>query len=100
MAEFGLAVGNTYTVDELMQRLPCYPDGRPVRPRSAMRRLRELGVLVLVEAGPNGSLSLGASYAVCPPPVVPGVGRADVPDDELSVQWDWLKERIDRKLGE
>lgn len=71
---YGILVGSTYSVEELAQMLPPYPNGARPKARTAMRRLTDAGALELVERGPNGSLGRGARYRILPerPPTPAG----------------------------
>lgn len=72
---------------ELIQELP-QSNGRKVRPMAAVRRLAPM--LELVERGPNGSRSRGATYRIVTPP----------PREALEMgSDDWLKAAIDKMCG-
>jgi hypothetical protein len=77
------------TIEELTERLPCYPDGRRPRPRAAARRL--VHILELVCRGPNGSLGHGATYRIVRPP-------EPVPEHTL-IDDDWIQQSVERMLG-
>lgn len=85
-------VGKVVSIEELTQTLPDYPDGRRPRAKAASRRLRK--ILELVERGPNGSRSRGATYRIVdldmPEVVVPD---DDVPKDQND---DYLEQAIRR----
>lgn len=86
-------VGTLLTIEELTERIPCYPDGRRPRTRTVARRLRS--ILELVSAGPNGSRSVGATYRVMayvPPP-------SYVSDEGMAIDEDWLAAAADRMTG-
>lgn len=91
-------VGRTLTIEELAQTVPSYPDGRRPRTRAVARRLRP--ILELVERGPNGSLSRGATYRIrAPQPRAEAVPITETPDDELKPNVDWLEEQVRRMTG-
>jgi hypothetical protein len=66
LGSYGILVGSTYTIEEITQMIPPYPDGRKPRPRTVARRLNELKALELIERGPNGSLGREARYKILP----------------------------------
>jgi hypothetical protein len=66
LGHYGLLVGTIYTIEEIAQMIPPYPDGRRPRPRTVARRLNELQALELVSRGPNGSLGREARYKILP----------------------------------
>lgn len=66
LGQYGILVGTIYTIEEITQMIPSYPDGRRPRPRTVARRLNELQALELVSRGPNGSLGREARYKILP----------------------------------
>jgi hypothetical protein len=66
LGSYGILVGSIYTIEEISQMIPSYPDGRRPRPRTVARRLNELQALELIERGPNGSLGREARYKILP----------------------------------
>ena len=81
-------VGQTLTVEELLNVLPDHRDGRRPRGKTAVRRLRHR--LEVVFRGPNGVLGRGSTLRVLPPPA-PVVGDEHV----MSLEREFL-----RLLGE
>lgn len=92
LAEFNLNVGDVLQIEKITERLPSYTDGRRPKPRTAARRLAK--VLELVERGPNGSRSRGASYRILQATAVTPNG-----DDHLAIDDDWLLQSIERMTG-
>ena len=85
-------VGETYSISDLTEMMPCYPDGRKARPRTVSRRLLELGAIELVERGPNGSLSRGATYKILPERPSPPAGDVEpLPDNA-----EFLEDAVER----
>lgn len=82
-------VGSQLTIEAITEMVPCYPDGRQVRPRAVARRLA--GILELVSRGPNGSLGRGAVYRIIRP-------RVPTPEHAL-VDDEWLRLSVERMLG-
>lgn len=90
LGQLGMLVGNLYTIEEITQMIPPYPDGRRPRPRAVARRLYEY--LELVERGPNGSRGKGAKYKILSKEVyVPGHDDDVVPVDE-----EWLNSAVNK----
>lgn len=82
-------LGTIRTIEEIVQSLPRYPDGRQVmRGRVAARRLSD--ALELVSRGPNGSLGIGATYRIVMPPT--DVGHELIDEG-------WLEEAAGRMSG-
>jgi len=91
-------VGKVFSIEELSQMIPAYPDGRRPRPRTVARRLRP--VLELVERGPNGSRGIGAKYRVIPAAQTPvDETGADGADELISVDEEWLLGSIKKMTG-
>ena len=84
-------MGKVVSVDELVALIVGLPGADPprVRNHTVVRRLRP--ILELVERGPNGSLSRGASYRIVQPPPPPE------PDEFLNERW--LIDAADRMGG-
>jgi hypothetical protein len=80
--------GQAFTIEQITERLPAYPDGRRPRARAAARRLRP--ILELVERGPNGSLGRGATYRIVP------VTAPQPSEEAVSADLDWLEEAAAR----
>jgi hypothetical protein len=81
----GERVGTTWTIEEITQMIPDYPDGRRPRPRTVSRRLLELGTIELIERGPNGSLGKCAKYRILPElPPAPAAGPVVENEDYLA----------------
>jgi hypothetical protein len=91
LGSYGILVGTIYTVEEITQMIPSYPDGRKARPRTVARRLATC--LSLVERGPNGSKSRGARYLVLQEPRRPSMQEGDEP---VRVDEDWLNDAVDK----
>ncbi len=99
MGSFGILVGHTYTAEELAELFPSYPDGRRPRPRTVVRRLRELEAIQLVERGPNGSLSKGATYKVLPERPSPPAGEVEPLPDNAEFLEDAVERMTSRRRG-
>lgn len=95
MGSFGVVVGSTFTIEEITQMWPSYPDGRRPRPRTVARRLLELNAIELVERGPNGSLGKGAKYKVLPERSLPPDAGEPMLDNE-----DFLRDAVERMTRE
>lgn len=90
LSSCGIVEGETYTSEKLAELVPAYPDGRRPRPRAVVRRLAPM--LQLVERGPNGSLSRGATYRIVVPPPVPD----EDPSEKLATDDDWLMQAVEK----
>ena len=82
-------VGSQVEMGELTQTLPCYPNGRRPKARTAARRLAP--ILELVERGSNGSLAR-ATYRIVRPP-----DAREAPADPF-VDEEWLEQAIQRTM--
>lgn len=95
MGSFGVVVGSTFTIEEITQMWPSYPDGRRPRSRTVARRLLELNAIELVERGPNGSLGKGARYKILPERPSPPAGDVEQIDND-----DYLEKAVERMTRE
>lgn len=80
-----------YTIDEITQMIPDYPDGRRPKPRTVARRLLEYGAIELVERGPNGSLGKGAKYKILPERSLPPAAGSEMIENS-----DYLEQAVER----
>lgn len=87
---YGLLVDMVFTIEEITQMIPPYPDKRQPRPRTVARRLTELNAIELVERGTNGSKGNGAKYKILPEPSLPPAGEP-LPDNS-----EFLEKAVER----
>lgn len=92
---YGLLVDMVFTIEEITQMVPVYPDGRVPRPRTVARRLTELCAIELVERGPNGSKGIGAKYKILPEPTLPPAMESEMIDNK-----DFLEQAVERMTRE
>jgi hypothetical protein len=90
---YGILVGMVFSIEEITQMVPAYPDGRRPAPRTVARRLLEYGAIELVERGPNGAKGRGAKYKILPEPSL-------APAEPVVENNDYLEKAVERMTRE